>query len=61
MDDDSSIAWSPDGCQLLGYGGLGQFLLDAATGGQMPLTDLTGYDSVAWLLEPCYAICSLRP
>ena len=49
LDDDPSVAWSPDGSQLLVYGGWGSFVVDAATGSSDSLSFLAGYGSVAWL------------
>jgi Tol biopolymer transport system component len=51
LDDDPSVAWAPDGSQLLVYGGWGSFLVDARGGGttSTSLPYLAGYGSVAWL------------
>jgi WD40 repeat protein len=49
QDDDPSVAWSPDGSQVLVYGGWGSFVVDAASGGADSLPFLAGYGSVAWL------------
>jgi len=49
QDDDPSIAWSPDGSQLLIYGGWGSYVVDAGTGAASSLSFLAGYGSVAWL------------
>jgi hypothetical protein len=49
LDDDPSTAWSPDGSQVLVYGGWGSFVVDAATGTAESLPFLAGYGSVAWL------------
>jgi hypothetical protein len=51
QDDDPSISWSPDGSQLLIYGGSGSYVVDAGTGAASSLSFLTGYGSVAWLRQ----------
>jgi hypothetical protein len=47
--DDASVAWSPDGSQLLVYGGGGSYLVDADSGNFQVLSYLVGYGSIAWL------------
>jgi Tol biopolymer transport system component len=47
--DDASDTWSPDGSQLLVYGGTGGFLVDAMSGSWQQLPYLAGYGSTAWL------------
>ena len=49
LDDDPSVCWSPDGSQLLVYGGWGSFVVDAASGEAESLSFLAGYGSVGWL------------
>jgi Tol biopolymer transport system component len=49
VDDDPSVAWSPDGTQLLVYGGWGSYLVDVARGTSVAVPHLAGYGSVAWL------------
>jgi hypothetical protein len=49
FDDDPSVTWSPDGSQLLIYGGWGSFLVDPASGAATSIPHLAGYGSVAWL------------
>ena len=51
IDDDPSVTWSPDGKQLLVYGGWGSFLVDAASGDYISLPYIAGYGSVAWLAD----------
>jgi Tol biopolymer transport system component len=51
QDDDPSITWSPDGSQLLIYGGWGSYVVDAGTGAASALSFLAGYGSIAWLPE----------
>ncbi len=41
--------WSPDGLELLVYGGGGSYLVDAGTGTFQVLSYLVGYGSIAWL------------
>jgi hypothetical protein len=43
------VTWSPDGTQLLVYGGWGSLLIDVASGEQTALPFLAGYGSLAWL------------
>jgi Tol biopolymer transport system component len=50
-DDDSSVAWSPDGSQLLVHGGWGSFLVDIATGATESIPYAAGYGSVGWLSD----------
>jgi Tol biopolymer transport system component len=47
--DDASVAWSPDGSELLVYGGGGSYLVDAGSGTFQVLPYLVGYGSIAWL------------
>jgi Tol biopolymer transport system component len=49
IDDDPSVAWSPDGSQLLVYGGWGSFVVDVASGTATSLPYVVGYGSVGWL------------
>ena len=49
INDDPSVAWSPDGTQLLEYGGWGSYLVDVASGQSSLLSYLPGYGAVAWL------------
>jgi len=51
QNDDPSVAWSPDGSQLLIYGGWGSYVVDASTGAASSLSFLAGYGSIAWLPE----------
>jgi Tol biopolymer transport system component len=47
--DDASVAWSPDGSQLLVYGGGGAYLVDLDSGNFQVLSYLVGYGSIVWL------------
>lgn len=47
--DDASVAWSPDGSELLIYGGGGGYLVEAGSGTFQMLSYLVGYGSIAWL------------
>ncbi len=49
MNDDASLARSPDGTRLLVYGGWGTGLVDLAQGTSDLLPFLPGYGAVAWL------------
>jgi Tol biopolymer transport system component len=49
LADDPSVAWSPDGAQLLIYGGYVSYLVNVGTGEALPLPALTGYGAAAWL------------
>jgi Tol biopolymer transport system component len=49
INDDPSVAWSPDGAQILVYGGWGSYLIDVATGTSSLLSYLPGYGALAWL------------
>jgi hypothetical protein len=49
VDDDPSVAWSPDGSQLLIYGGWGSFLVDTTSGNAAAYPYVVGYGSVGWL------------
>lgn len=49
MDDDPSVAWSPDSQSVLVYGGWGSFIIDAASGRVSDLPFLTGYGATAWV------------
>ena len=49
LNDDPSIAWSPDGGQILVYGGWGGQLVDLASGASESLPSLIGYGATSWL------------
>jgi Tol biopolymer transport system component len=49
--DDASVAWSPDGSQLLVYAGGGSYLVDAGSGTFQSVSYLVGYGAVAWLAQ----------
>jgi len=49
LDDDPSVAWSPDGSQLLVYGGWGSFVVEPVSGNSVSLAFLAGYGSIGWL------------
>jgi Tol biopolymer transport system component len=51
VNDDPSVTWSPDGGQLLIYGGWGSFLVDLASDETTSLPFVAGYGSVAWLSD----------
>ena len=51
LNDDPSIAWSPDGSQLLVYGGWGSYLVDVSSGESNLLSFLPGYGALAWLSD----------
>lgn len=47
--DDASLAWSPDGTELMVYGSTGARIVDSATGATDVLTFLAGFGAIAWL------------
>jgi Tol biopolymer transport system component len=47
--DDASVAWSPNGRQLLVYASNGARLVDAATGDSETLGYLAGFGAISWL------------
>jgi Tol biopolymer transport system component len=49
VNDDPSVAWSPDGTQLLVYGGWGSYLIDPVSGESTLLSFLPGYGALAWV------------
>jgi WD40-like Beta Propeller Repeat len=49
LDDDPSVAWAPDGMQILVYGGWGSFLVDNTGANEVALPYLVGYGAIAWL------------
>jgi Tol biopolymer transport system component len=49
INDDPSVAWSPDGTQILVYGGWGSYLIDPVSGESTLLSYLPGYGALAWL------------
>jgi hypothetical protein len=51
LNDEPSIAWSPDGSQLLVYGGWGSYLVDVPSGNSSLLSFLPGYGALAWLSD----------
>ena len=51
LDDDPSVTWSPNGGQLLIYGGWGSFLVDLSNDETTTLPYVAGYGSVAWLSD----------
>jgi WD40-like Beta Propeller Repeat len=51
LNDDPSIAWAPDGSQLLVYGGWGSYLVDVPSGNSSLLSFLPGYGALAWLSD----------
>jgi hypothetical protein len=50
-NDDPSVTWSPDGSQVLIYGGWGSYVVEARSGVASALPYLAGYGSVGWLPE----------
>lgn len=49
VNDDPSVAWSPDSRSVLVYGGWGSFVIDATSGEVSSLPFLTGYGATAWI------------